>query len=443
MKKLRNKKKIQFKKRIAVAMVGVTIATFSSGCSFSQGTASGNLFSQVKTLITGEDEKSEIPQEATTEIKEIAQEATTESKPYTEISKQPIELSQDEPALRYQSGQDAYILKDGKQQGVMHFNLAQRLGIWDYTNPTVVSNGIYYSYTFNLKLDFTQYFNQVESAKIEVKPELLNSKGEVIGEIANIGWNGFEQIAEIYKSNPVKNIEVCLQPTQDFSDGDYIKFNLTDTENNVVFDSVTYDVSLLKKATDGPTIKRIKDTTKIKSINGAKYSFTLNSVCSSQEYLNIDSYSDLVKMMDLDYTVKLLKDKVNGRVVTRFNTFSGVQMNSEVKLAVNTCNNSQYNYTYYQDATRTNYSDVDDYVPYVTSNFPYIKKGETANNVTNRVLSYDLDSEDPMYVRVIPEFTNERKARSDEEMLKFNGRYVVYQVELKARNLPKYYKGEW
>ena len=107
-------------------------------------------------------------------------------------------------------------------------------------------------------------------------------------------------------------------------------------------------------------------------------------------------------------------------------------MNSEVKLAVNTCNNSQYNYTYYQDATRTNYSDVDDYVPYVTSNFPYIKKGETANNVTNRVLSYDLDSEDPMYVRVIPEFTNERKARSDKEMLKFNGRYVVYQVELKA-----------
>ena len=183
MKKLRNKKKIQFKKRIAVAMVGVTIATFSSGCSFSQGTASGNLFNQVKTLITGVDEKSEVPQEATTEIKEIAQEATTESKSYTEISKQPIELTQDEPALRYQSGQDAYILKDGKQEGVMHFNLAQRLGIWDYTNPTVVSNGIYYSYTFNLKLDFTQYFSQVESAKIEVKPELLNSKGEVIGEI--------------------------------------------------------------------------------------------------------------------------------------------------------------------------------------------------------------------------------------------------------------------
>ena len=429
MKKIRNKKKIQFKKRIAVAMVGVTIAMFSSGCSFSQGTASGNLFSQVKTLITGGDKKSEIPQEATTEIKEIAQEATTESKPYTEISKQPIELSQDEPALRYQSGQDAYILKDGKQQGVMHFNLAQRLGIWDYTNPTIVSNGIYYSYTFNLKLDFTQYFSQVESAKIEVKPELLNSKGEVIGEIANIGWNGFEQIAEIYKSNPVKNIEVCLQPTQDFCLKGKKAFLAQRAEIN--------------KATDGPTIKRIKDTTKIKSINGAKYSFTLNSVCSSQEYLNIDSYSDLVKMMDLDYTVKLLKDKVNGRVVTRFNTFSGVQMNSEVKLAVNTCNNSQYNYTYYQDATRTNYSDVDDYVPYVTSNFPYIKKGETANNVTNRVLSYDLDSEDPMYVRVIPEFTNERKARSDEEMLKFNGRYVVYQVELKARNLPKYYKGEW
>lgn len=31
MKKIRNKKKIQFKKRIAVAMVGVTIAMFSSG----------------------------------------------------------------------------------------------------------------------------------------------------------------------------------------------------------------------------------------------------------------------------------------------------------------------------------------------------------------------------------------------------------------------------
>lgn len=82
-------------------------------------------------------------------------------------------------------------------------------------------------------------------------------------------------------------------------------------------------------------------------------------------------------------------------------------------------------------------------MPYVTSNFPYIKKGETANNVTNRILSYDLESKDPTYVRVIPEFTNERKARTDEEMLNFNGRYVVYQIELESRNLPKYYTGEW
>ena len=63
--------------------------------------------------------------------------------------------------------------------------------------------------------------------------------------------------------------------------------------------------------------------------------------------------------------------------------------------------------------------------------------------MTNRVLSYDLESKDPTYVRVIPEFTNERKARTDEEMLDFNGRYVVYQIELESRNLPKYYTGEW
>ena len=40
-------------------------------------------------------------------------------------------------------------------------------------------------------------------------------------------------------------------------------------------------------------------------------------------------------------------------------------------------------------------------------------------------------------------YPDETMVTMDEEMLKFNGRYVVYQVELKARNLPKYYKGEW
>lgn len=424
--------------------MSILVAYFSltlNACSFSQGSASGNLFNQISNVFTGKENKTA---EMTTEVKEseTASEATTEITHYTEISKQPIEIVDTEPVLKYQYGQDSYILKDGKKQGTMHFNLVQRLGIWDYTNPTVVSNGIYYSYAFNIKLDLTQYFSKVESAKVEVKPELVNSKGEVIGEIATIGWNGFDQVAEIYRNNPTQSIEVCLQPTTDFSDDAFIRFNLNDTENNVTFDSIVYDTSLLKKAADGPTIKRIKETTKIKSINGAKYSFTLNHVYSSQEYLNIDSYSDLVKMMDLEYSVKFLKDKVNDRVVTRFNTFSGVQLNSEIKLAVNTCNDSKYNYTWYKDATRAIYSDIDEFVPYVTSSFPYIKKGEIANNVTNRLLSYDLDSKNPAYVRVVPEFTNERKARTDDEMLKFNGRYVVYQIELENRNLPKYYKGE-
>lgn len=447
-KKSQFKKRVSIKRGLLVLAIGVLVGS-CAGCSFSQDTSSGDLFQRFVEHFTGEEKKSSkdpnTAPEATTErrAENTAPEATTEEQPFTKFETQPIELATEEPNLRYQSGQDAYILKDGKQEGTMHFNLTQRLGIWDYGNPTVVSNGIYYSYAFNLKLDFTQYFSQVESAKIEVKPELVSSKGEVIGEIANIGWSGFDQIAEIYRSEPVKNIEVCLQPTQDFSEGDYIRFNLVDTENNVTFDSVSYDTSLLKQAKDGPAVKRVKEETKIKSINGAKYSFTLNHVYSSQEYLNIDSYSDLVKMMDLDYTVKLLKDKVNDRVVTRFNTFSGVQMNSEVKLAVNTCNDTKYNYTWYKDATRAVYSDIDEYVPYVTSNFPYIKKGETANNVTNRILSYDLESKDSTYVRVIPEFTNERKARTDEEMLNFNGRYIVYQIELESRNLPKYYTGEW
>ena len=226
-KKSQFKKRVSIKRGLLVLAMGVLVGS-CAGCSFSQDTSSGDLFQRFVEHFTGEEKKSNkdsnAAPEATTErrAENTAPEATTEEQPFTKFETQPIELATEEPNLRYQSGQDAYILKDGKQEGTMHFNLTQRLGIWDYGNPTVVSNGIYYSYAFNLKLDFTQYFSQVESAKIEVKPELVNSKGEIIGEIANIGWSGFDQIAEIYRSGPVKNIEVCLQPTQDFSESLFI-----------------------------------------------------------------------------------------------------------------------------------------------------------------------------------------------------------------------------
>lgn len=377
-------------------------------------------------------------------VEEYVEGSTTETNYFdtTKLVVTPAELIDDIPTLKYQYGQDAYVMQNGIHCGMFHFNLVQRLGIWDYNNQKAVAEGVYYSYAFNINLNLEPYLNNLESSKIEVIPQLLNKKGDVIGEVAVLGWNGFEQVAELYKNDAVKNIEICLQPTVGIIPEDaYVAFYLKDTINNVVFDTIYYDLSLLKNATEGPTIKRINEVSKIKSINKAVYSFTLKHVYADNVYLNIESYSDLVKALDVEYSVKLLKTKINSRVVTRFNTFNDIQMNSEIKLGVNTSNDSEFNYTWFANATRPIWADVDEYVPYVTSNFSYIKKDEEVTNVTNRVLSYNLESKNPTYVRISLEFADERKARTDEEMLKFNGRYLVYQIELENRNLQNYYTG--
>lgn len=388
-----------------------------------------------------EERTTEISTDETTEaIEEVT--TTEEVVEYTKYTTNQIEISNANQDLLYQNGQDAYVTREGALCGTVHFNQVQKLGIWDYTNQEVVNNGVYHSYTFNLQIDFSKYLENLESAKIEIMPNLIDQNGESLGEITVLGWSGFDSVAELYKNSPNKTIEICLQPTENvLPDGSYVLFEIKDTENNVVFDSVKYDLTLLQNAVDGPTIRRVNEPIKIKSINGAKYQFNLTNVCVSQSYLNVDNYSDLVKTIDIQYGIKLLKDKLNDRVVGRFNTFDGVQMNSEIKLAVNTSNNGDFNYTWFANATRSLYSDVDEFVPYVTSNFPFIRKGEEIFNTTNRVLSYDLDSKNPVYARISLEFEDERKARTDEEMLSFKGRYLVYQVLLEDRELPEYYTG--
>lgn len=389
------------------------------------------------------EELSEI--EATTEsgFTEEKEETATEAPVnYTKYETSTIEVSNNNQDLVYQNGQDAYVVKDGALCGRIHFNQVQRLGIWDYTNQEVVNNGVYYSYSLNMKVDFSKYLENIESAKIEVTPKILDDEGNSLGEVTVLGWSGFNTLAELYSNDPVKTIEVCVQPTvNSFPENSYVLLEIKDSENGVQFDSVKYDLALLQNAVDGPTIRRVNEPVKLKSVNGAKYQFNLTNVCVSQAYLNVDSYSDLVKTIDIQYGIKLLKDKLNDRVVERFNTFDGVQMNSEVKLAVNTSNSKEFNYTWFANSTRSLYADVDEFVPYVTSNFPYIRKGMETFNTTNRVLSYDLDSKNPVYARISLEFEDERKARTDEEMLSFKGRYLVYQVLLKDRVLPNYYVG--
>ena len=410
-----------------------------------------NLFNKKYELLKGKKENKEEAKKVTESEKTeknskgSSEEVENEEINYFDTTKLVItsaELTDDVPTLKYQNGQDAYVIQNGVYCGMIHFNLVQRLGIWDYNNQKAVAEGVYYSYAFNINLNLEQYLSNLESSKIEVIPQLLNQKGEEIGEVAVLGWNGFEQVAELYKNNAVKNIEICLQPTVGaIPENAYVAFCIKDTINNVVFDTIYYDLSLLKNATEGPAIKRIDDVSKIKSINNAVYSFKLKHVYADNVYLNIDTYSDLVKALDIEYSVKLRKTKINSRVVTRFNTFDDIQMNSEIKLGVNTSNDGKFNYTWFANATRPLWADVDEYVPYVTSNFPYIKKKEEVTNVTNRILSYNLESKNPTYVRISLEFADERKARTDEEMLKFNGRYLVYQIELENRNLQNYYTG--
>ncbi len=393
----------------------IVLSSLSSlgGCSFFN---SGG--KQVNTPIVQNDNSNSDSSDSALDAEQNSIELSYEVK--DELSVSPYE----EPI--YSWGESAALIADGVYYGTLGIRQVELLGIWDWYNSSAIRYGVRNSYSFNLVFDVGDYLSNRLTAKIVPTISLVNSLGDVVGSSCSVGWSGFDEQLEVYQGDKIKAVEVGMQPYTSSIHGDYrLKIELVDTASDVNFDTIYYDITPLKHAKQGAKLRTANDLVKLVSICGAEYQFSFTRV---EDNLRADTEAyyvdDRVRVFDINYVFKYLKKPDNNRGVTRFDSFTKNKANPELSFyLVSSLNDTKC-------TTRASTARIEkDYqlYDYVTPATP-LGVGQSLEMRTNLVNV--LEDSIGEYVRIIAEFPEERAVRTDEEMLDFDGRYVVYQLGL-------------
>ncbi len=326
----------------------------------------------------------------------------------------------------YSWGESAALIADGIYYGTLGIRQVELLGIWDWYNSSAIRYGVRNSYSFNLVFDLGDYLSNRLTAKIVPTISLVDSLGGVVGSACSVGWSGFDEQLEVYQGDKIKAVEVGMQPYTSSIHGDYrLKVELVDTASDVKFDTIYYDITPLKHAKQGAKLRTANDLVKLVSICGAEYQFSFTRI---EDNLRADTEAyymdDRVRVFDINYVFEYLKKPDNNRGVTRFDSFTKNKANPELSFyLVSSLNDTKCTTKASTARIEKDYQLYD----YVTPATP-LGVGQSLKMRTNLVnVLKDSIGE---YVRIVVEFPEERAVRTDEEMLAFDGRYVVYQLGL-------------
>lgn len=338
------------------------------------------------------------------------------------INNTPIETTKVKEVM-YSVSNKSLIMENGKLYGYLKFNFVQKLGIWDWYNQEVIKNGIRVSYAVNLNINMKPLMDTANSALIIADVSIVNPDGKEVSKNVNIGWSGFDQVAELYTSDYNKNIEICLQPTTvTIPSNSKIKISLKDSVSGKKFDDIFYSLDLLRNAEQGSSIKTIDKATVINSINGAKYSIKFE-LAEQNKRLLMDASK--MNLYDIEYIIKYLKKPTNKRNVTIFDSFDHQNISPYLMFDVK----ADVDQTPCSDVAETALENIDgDWLKYVTKTKSF-SVGNAYQYRTNRIISHDVSPANE-YIRIFLQFPEERAARSDKEMKYFNGRYIVYQLKI-------------
>jgi hypothetical protein len=348
----------------------------------------------------------------------------------------------EKPEKEYYSVGEKVKIKDddGSVIGTFKLNQVEKEKINDWKNAKAVQNDVNYSYSTNVTVDFSKSSSSFASLTVNCEPQIVFNDGEVKSSTCDVGWSGFASKAELYSNHPKKTIEIGVQPEEKVRKGCILQFVLRDQNNNVL-KVIKYKYKVLKKARKGAKLLSGKDVAKITSKNGAKFSVSIRNVyfenheiVAPGEEKSINDAAETANFFDVVYRVSALTKPKNSSFVKNITTYRGKSaLLSNFTLGLDTMNASSVSYNPVKNATRNIYSN-DAATEYYVSSKLEVPFGYHTDIITNRQAS-DTDSYKPSYVRIRLEFEEEANARSEKKRMRFNGRYVVFQVKIGERKL--------
>ena len=325
------------------------------------------------------------------------------------------------------------IVKDGSGLlGVIEIKQVEKVGISDWTNEAVVQAGVSHSYSIAMDVRLQDSLFEGDNLNLYVTP-CLYSGGELIGEACSVGWTGFPSFAQLFDGNTERWIEVGLQPlVEELPDGSELVLKLSDASGGSYQDIHVSDV--FTDVVEGPGLLTFKDKAQITSTNGAVFSITFGSLhCEKQP----DSQNDLNKQ-SYYYTfqrkVKYISGPTNERSVSLFDQYNGNALNTDFVVGLQGDTDASILYDRNVNAVRRKWSDDTKYYSYVSSGLDTVRIGKTHKSNDNRVLPATT-SYVPQYVRFRVEFPEEAMGMTNEELLSFSGRFVVFQDRITDRKL--------
>lgn len=394
-------------KKIVVAfLVTLTICTIS-GCSI------------IKTVEKPIKTETEMSEQIETEAPNLKYQKT----------KNPVVVSPIEEFI-YNPSEHAGIYYGGKLYGKFWINRTSILGIWDWYNSKAVNLGINSSYAMNCGLSVDELLETNNTAVITADISIVDPSGNPLSEHCNVGWSGFPEIAEFYGTTASRSIEIGIQPISLAIDStSKICVTLADKESGIVFDPIYFSIDTIQNATQGQKLHVIDDAVKVKSINGASYNIDF-SLAELNERKRSNGKSAVV--YDLKYGIQYRRRPQNDRVVSIFDSFDDDKISPNLSFYVQGDNDPAKLYDVVEDALE--FTTKANSFQYVSTKRSFAR-GEGYIYRTNRKIEDGiLPAMD--YIRVVVEFPEERAARTDEEMLDFNARYLVYQLKLTEHVAP-------
>lgn len=324
---------------------------------------------------------------------------------------------------------------DGKKAGTAILNLVQRNRFGDWLNEESVKHSVNYSFAVNVSLRLSPLMKKYDDLTIKCKPELCDAHGDVYGTQCDIGWSGFSDTASLTTSSPTKTIEFCVQPEQKLKKGSKLKIEFYSLEDStLVLKPVYVTFNQLKNAKKGPKILTTKQRRVITSICGAKYAIIPKQVSFEMHKRNDKPTDDALPYYDIDYQYQALKKPTNARNVANIVAYNGKDcIAGHATLGVQSNNSGEIYYQATKDAVRNSYENqgIPDLYYTKSINLPF---GKSATYTINRAAA-ESDTNAPRFVRIRVEFPEESDVRTDKQKLKFNGRYLVYQIKITERKL--------
>lgn len=333
-------------------------------------------------------------------------------------------------SVKYGLYTKAPIMCDGKAYGFVEINQVEKLGINDWLNAKCMQANINYSYTLNMTVSWIDDFVGKDHFVISCMPYLADGEGDIVGEPCIVGWSGFPTQAVLSGGTQKVSIEYGVQPIKKLTKETQLLLVLKDSEG-LQYDDIIFSNSVFGKVKNGPSLC-FATSKKVNSINGGKYSVGIGKVHYENNYLYGDRESR-VRAFDFSYKVAFLKLPTNKKSVDTFDRESNT-MYTQAVVGLQSDISSEVMYSSVPSAYRVLYSDSSDTAAYVPIERLKIHKGCYVKYNANRILTQAMTGK-PEYVRFRFEFPEEVKARTDKELLNFNGRFIVFQKKITTRKL--------